>query len=193
VGLVCGGRLGSPWEREVELDLFDLKGAIDALFDAFGVRLEARPAELTGVLAGNSAELLRGGEVVGWFGRVAEEEGYPLYAAEIATEALAGGEISLQVDLPSRYPGVSADFTFTHSLEAPWAEIERAIRETAPPDLVSWQLKDRYRGTGVPEGAVNTTLSFHYNARERSLTQEEVNARQGALNQELERRFGWKG
>jgi len=193
VGLVCGGRLGSPWEREVELDLFDLKGALDGLFDAFGVRLEVRPAELVGVLAGNSAELLRGGKVVGWFGRVAEEEGYPLYAAEVATAALAGGEISLQVDLPSRYPGVSADFTFTHSLETPWAEIERAIREQAPPDLVSWQLKDRYRGTGVPEGAVNTTLSFHYNARERSLTQEEVNARQGALNQELERRFGWKG
>jgi phenylalanyl-tRNA synthetase beta chain len=193
VGLVCGGRLGNPWEREVELDLFDLKGAIDALADAFGVRLEVQPAELTGVLSGNSAELLRGGKVVGWFGRVAEAEGYPLYAAEIATAALAGGDVGLQVDLPSRFPGVSADFTFTHSLETPWAEIERAIRETAPPDLVSWQLKDRYRGTGVPEGAVNTTLSFHYNARERSLTQEEVNARQGALNQELERRFGWKG
>lgn len=193
VGLVCGGRLGSPWEREVELDLFDLKGALDALFDAFGVRLEARPAELVGVLAGNSAELVRNGEVVGWFGRVAEEEGYPLFAAEIATSALAGGEVSLQVDPPSRYPGVSADFTFTHRLETPWAEIEGVIREQAPPDLVFWQLKDRYRGTGVPEGAVNTTLSFHYNARERSLTQEEVNARQGALNQDLERRFGWKG
>jgi phenylalanyl-tRNA synthetase beta chain len=193
VGLVCGGRMGSPWEREIELDLFDLKGALDALADAFGVRLEARPAELVGVLAGNSAELLHGGEVVGWFGRVAEEEGYPLYAAELATAALTGGDVSLEVALPSRYPGISADFTFTHSLETPWAEIERAIREHAPPDLVSWQLKDRYRGPGVPEGAVNTTLSFHYNARERSLTQEEVNARQGALNQELERRFGWKG
>ncbi|HEX4962074.1 MAG TPA: phenylalanine--tRNA ligase subunit beta [Thermoanaerobaculia bacterium] len=193
VGLVCGGRLGNPWEREVELDLFDLKGTLDALAEAFGVRLEARPADLPGLLAGNSAELLRGGEVVGWFGRVEEEEGYPLYAAELATAALKDGELSLQVELPSRFPGVSADFTFTHALETPWAEIERAIRELAPPDLVSWQLKDRYRGPGVPEGAVNTTLSFHYNARERSLTQEEVNARQGALNQELERRFGFKG
>ncbi|HSS49553.1 MAG TPA: phenylalanine--tRNA ligase subunit beta [Thermoanaerobaculia bacterium] len=193
VGLLCGGRLGNPWEREVELDLFDLKGALDALADSFGVRLEARPGALPGVLPGNSAELLRGGKVVGWFGRVAEEEIYPLYAAEIDMEALADGEISLEVNLPSRYPGVSADFTFTHSLETPWAEIERAIRENAPPDLVSWQLKDRYRGPGVPEGAVNTTLSFHYNARERSLTQEEVNVRQGALNGELERRFGWKG
>ncbi|HEX3551901.1 MAG TPA: phenylalanine--tRNA ligase subunit beta [Thermoanaerobaculia bacterium] len=193
VGLVCGGRLGTPWEREVELDLFDLKGTVDALADAFGVHLEARPADLPGALAGNSAELLRGGEVVGWFGRVAEEEGYTLYAAELATAALAGGDVSLKVELPSRFPGITADFTFTHALDTPWAEIERTIRELAPPDLVGWQLKDRYRGPGVPEGAVNTTLSFHYNARERSLTQEEVNARQGALNQELERRFGWKG
>ena len=45
----------------------------------------------------------------------------------------------------------------------------------------------------MPEGAVNTTISFFYNSRERSLTQEEVNERQRALAAELERRFGWKG
>jgi phenylalanyl-tRNA synthetase beta chain len=193
VGLVCGGRLGTPWEREVDLDLFDLKGAVEALADAFGVRLEARPAELPGLLAGNSAELLLGGRVVGFLGRVEAEEGYPLYAAEIETAAFAGGDVSLEVAPPSRFPGISADLTLTHALETPWAEIDRAIAGQAPEDLVSWKLKVRYRGPGVPEGAVNTTISFHYNARERSLTQEEVNARQLALNAELERRFGWKG
>jgi phenylalanyl-tRNA synthetase beta chain len=101
--------------------------------------------------------------------------------------------VSLAVDVPSRYPGVDADFTFTHSLDIPWAEIDRTLAELRPENLVSYHLKVRYRGQGVPEGAVNTTISFHYNARERSLTQEEVNARQHALNQELERRFGWKG
>jgi len=45
----------------------------------------------------------------------------------------------------------------------------------------------------VPEGAVNTTISFLYQARERSLTQDEVNAAHFALCGELERRFGWKG
>ena len=81
----------------------------------------------------------------------------------------------------------------THALDVPWAEIDRTIAESAPPDFASWEIKVRYRGQGVPEGAVNTTLSFHYNAQDRSLTQEEVNARQQGLNQELERRFGWKG
>jgi phenylalanyl-tRNA synthetase beta chain len=193
VGLVCGGRVGSPWQREVELDLFDLKGTVEALAADFGVTLEVRPAELPGLLAGNAAELLREDQVVGYFGRVEEEEGYPLYVAELAMEALAGGDPSLAISIPSRYPGISADLTLTQALEIPWAEIDRTIRDLAPPDLVSWELKVRYRGPGVPEGAVNTTVSFHYNARERSLTQGEVNERQLGLNRELERRFGWKG
>lgn len=193
VALVCGGRLGDPWQREVDLDFFDLKGTIEALAADFGVSLEARPAELPGLLAGNSAELVRDGRAVGYLGRVEEEEGYPLYVAELEMEALAGGNPSLAIRIPSRFPGISADFTFTHSLDVPWAEIDRTIAGMAPPDLVSWGLKVRYRGPGVPEGAVNTTISFDYNAQDRSLTQEEVNARQHGLNQELERRFGWKG
>jgi phenylalanyl-tRNA synthetase beta chain len=192
-GLVCGGRVGSPWQREMDLDLFDLKGTLEMLAEGFGVHLEVRPADLPGLLAGSSAELVRDGQVVGWFGRVEEDEGYPLYVAELATAALAGGNPSLAIVIPSRHPGVSADFTLTHSLATPWAEIDRAIRELEPPDLVSWDLKVRYRGPGVPEGAVNTTISFFYNARERSLTQGEVNERQLGLQQELERRFGWKG
>ncbi|PYQ68037.1 MAG: hypothetical protein DMF53_00755, partial [Acidobacteria bacterium] len=160
VGLVCGGRVGSPWQREMDLDLFDIKGTIEALAADFGVHLEVRPADLPGLLSGSSAELVRETQVVGYFGRVEEEEGYPLYVAEVATSALAGGNPSLAIVIPSRYPGVSADLTLTHSLETPWAEIDRAIRELRPPDLVSWDLKVRYRGQGVPEGAVNTTISF---------------------------------
>jgi phenylalanyl-tRNA synthetase beta chain len=193
LGLVCGGRLGNPWQREVDLDFFDVKGLIEALAGDFGVKLEVRPAELPGLLTGNSAELLRDGQVVGYLGRVEEEEGFPLYVAELATAALAGGDPGLAIRIPSRYPGISADFTFTHPLEVPWAEIDRTVRELVPPDLVAWGLKVRYRGQGVPEGAVNTTISFDYNAQDRSLTQEEVNARQAALHQELERRFGWRG
>ena len=194
--IVCGGTVGSPWQREVVLDLFDAKGTIEGLAESLGVRLEARPKDLPGLLAGSSAELVRpdqGDKVVGFLGRVAEEEGYPLYIAEVALDGLAGGESNLQVEPPSRFPGVSVDLTLSHALTTPWAEIARAIAEHAPSDLVSWGLKDRYRGAGVPEGAVNTTISFLYNSQERSLTQEEVNERQGALAADLERRFGWRG
>jgi phenylalanyl-tRNA synthetase beta chain len=190
--LVCGGTVGNPWQRELVLDFFDAKGAVEELAAVLGVRLEARPADLPGLLPGSAAELVRDQRVVGYLGRVAVEEGYPLYVAEVALDGLTGGEASLAVEVPSRFPAVDADYTLTHALATPWAEIERAIAEHAPADLVSWGLKDRYRGQGVPEGAVNTTISFLYNSPERSLTQEEVNERQSALTAELERRFGWR-
>lgn len=197
VGLVCGGRLGTPWDRAVDLDFFDLKGVVDSLGEALGVAFEARPARLPGLLPGNSAELFRPGQEtagrVGYLGRVEVEEGYPLYVAELAMAGLGEGHEGLEVEAPSRFPAIDADFTLTHSRETPWEEIRRTIAELAPEDLVSWGFKDRYQGAGVPEGAVNTTMTFLYNSRERSLTRDEINARQSALTQELERRFGWRG
>ncbi len=193
VGLVCGGHAGNPWEREMELDFFDLKGVVESVANAVGVRLDLRPASLPGLLDGSAAELLRSGQRIGYLGRVAQEEGYPLYVAEIALAELEGGDLSLQVEAPSRFPAIDADLTFTHSQDTPWAEIDRTIAELRPPDLVSWEMTVRYLGQGVPEGAVNTTIHFLYNSPERSLTQEEVNERQLALTAELQRRFGWKG
>ncbi|MFP5288667.1 MAG: phenylalanine--tRNA ligase subunit beta, partial [Thermoanaerobaculia bacterium] len=193
VALACGGRAGNPWQREMELDFFDLKGMVESVFEAAGVRLEIRPASLPGLLEGSTAELFRSGRRIGYLGRVAEEEGYPLYVAEIALAGLEGGDVSLQVEAPSRFPAIDADLTFTHPQDTPWAEIDRTIAELRPPDLVSWEMTVRYRGQGVPEGAVNTTIHFLYNSPERSLTQEEVNERQLALAAELQRRFGWKG
>ncbi|HWM91969.1 MAG TPA: phenylalanine--tRNA ligase subunit beta [Thermoanaerobaculia bacterium] len=193
LGLVCGGHVGNPWNRELDLDFFDLKGVVESLAGAVGVRLDFRPANLPGLLEGSAAELLRSGRPVGYLGRIAQEEGYPLFAAEIALAELEGGDVSLQVEASSRFPSIDADLTFTHSVDTPWAEIDRTIAELRPPDLVSWEMTVRYQGPGVPEGAANTTIHFLYNSPERSLTQEEVNERQLALTAELQRRFGWKG
>jgi hypothetical protein len=41
----------------------------------------------------------------------------------------------------------------------------------------------------VPAGAVATTITFHYNSNERSLTQAEVNERHAALAAALEGRY----
>ncbi|HVT57706.1 MAG TPA: phenylalanine--tRNA ligase subunit beta [Thermoanaerobaculia bacterium] len=194
VALAAGGGVGLPWDRELELDFFDLKGTVEGLAAALGVRLKARPADLPGLLPGNAAELVdRAGDVVGILGRLEAEQGYPLYVCELALAALTGGDANLAVAAPSRFPGVSADFTLTHAVEVAWSEIEAAIAELWPPDLESYALKVRYRGPEVPAGAANTTISFFYNARDRSLTHDEINERQQSLAAELTRRFAWRG
>lgn len=197
VALVCGGKVGLPWDREVALDLFDLEGVVEGLAATLGVTLDARPAPAAatpGMLAGSAAKLLGGaGEVVGLLGRLEEGEGFPLYACELRLAAFEGGGGSRRLVVPSRYPGINADLTLTHALNVSWREIAAAISAARPPELVGFALKARYQGEGVPAGAVNTTIAFSYNAGDRSMTQDEVNERQLALASELIRRFGWKG
>ena len=195
VGWVCGGTVGRPWDRPAELDLFDWKGPLDSLAGRLGAELEIRPAELPGLVAGASAELVAGGERVGVFGRVDDPDAETaLYAGELFTSALPVPDRTTAgayaTEIPSRFPAVEADLTFTHPREVPWDEIRRAVEANRPPDLAGYGLVVRYEGEGVPGGAVNTTIGFRYASPERSLTQEEVNRHQEALRAVLDERFG---
>ncbi len=204
VAMVAGGAVGTPWDRRSEIDLFDLKGVIESLGEALGTPLVARPAGLPGVVPGTGAELFAAADegsgkaaAIGWLGRIDDPEADPadppLFAAELATDALGdgGGGTAHRhpVAAPSRFPSVGADLTLTHPLATPWVEIAAAVEAHRSSELVAFGLKDRYTGEGVPAGAVNTTLWFVYGAPDRSLTQEEVNLRQAALAGELTRRF----
>jgi phenylalanyl-tRNA synthetase beta chain len=195
VALVAGGRVGQPWDRQVELDLFDVKGAVESLAAALGSTLEARPADdLAGLVPGAAATLWIDGRRAGVLGRLDDaDEATPLYVAELATEALGAGEAGRTVALPSRFPAIAADLTLVHPLAVPWSEIAQAIEASRPADLARYELAVRYTGEGVPAGAVATTVSFLYASPERSLTQDEVNERQEALRRLLEKRFGGGG
>jgi phenylalanyl-tRNA synthetase beta chain len=194
VAVVAGGSPRTHWDRREPVDLFELKGVLESLVEAFDGHLEARPAELRGFAAGTAGELLVGGRVAGYLGQVDDPDlAFPLYAAELSTAVLVESELPAQVVAPSKFPSIGADVTLTHSIDVSWAEIERSVLEAGVEDLSVCGLRDRYSGEGVPAGAVNTTIYFLYNAADRSLTQEEVNERQATLKAELERRFGWKG
>ncbi len=190
LALVTGGSDGGPWDRRAEGDLLGLKGEIEALLAELGVEAQVAAAELPGVAPGTGALLSLGGEVIGWLGRLrAFDAGFPLFAAELLLGRLPLHSDRVRVEPPSRFPGIDADFTLTHSLDLPWRDLAAAIGEARVEDLAHFSLKDRYQGAGIPAGAVATTIAFHYNAPERSLTQEEVNARHLALAGDLERRF----
>jgi phenylalanyl-tRNA synthetase beta subunit len=155
-----------------------------------------RPAQLAGFVAGTGAEiLLTGGsdESAGYLGQLDRQDSpIPLFAAEMRTEPFTPGEVQL-AELPSRFPAVAVDLTFTHAETTAWSEIADEVLGLDLQDLADFGLKVRYVGEGVPAGAVNTTLYFLYNADDRSLTQEEVNERHEAVRLRLTERFGWKG
>jgi len=197
LALVVGGREGNPWQRPVELDLFDAKGAVEGLAAALGRELEARPAAVRGLVPGRAARVhLKDGDgaAVGILGQLDESvEGFPLFVAELATAPFVPLPPPVRVVQPSRQPAIAVDLTFTHALEVAWSAIAAAVESARPRELVAYELENRYQGQGVPPGAVNTTIHFVYNAADRSLTQEEVNSRQAAIAALLGERFGWRG
>src|ERR1039457_6189702 len=60
-----------------------------------------------------------------------------------------------------------------------------AIRWGAPAELVAVEAKGRYRGPGVREGLVKTTLTLRFGSSLRSLAREDVNAWRDAAARRL--------
>jgi phenylalanyl-tRNA synthetase beta chain len=203
LAVVVGGRVPggatlaageTTWgERQRGLELLDLKGVIEEVVDALGASVEFRAAVLPGLESDAGAEIWRAGQRIGLLGRAARSLlPFPLFVAEVLLEDLPAQRSVRAVDLPSRYPGVVADLTLTHAESTPWLAIDRVIRECAVPELAGFAYRGQYRGVGVPVGAINTTIRFHYQAEDRSLTQEEVNERHLALAADLAQRFAVK-
>ncbi len=64
--------------------------------------------------------------------------------------------------MPSRFPGSEIDLTVTHPLSVPWEALASAVREGAPAELLRVDAKYLWRGAGVPEGHVKTTLTVAF-------------------------------
>ncbi|MCH9649907.1 MAG: phenylalanine--tRNA ligase subunit beta [Deltaproteobacteria bacterium] len=192
LGLVVGGQTGTPWENGRPLDFFDLKGILESLGVALDEELTLVPASRSGLSDDCAAEIRCGSRQAGYCGLLEEGEGpFPLFVAEIDVETLGTGVRRDTISEPSRFPGIQADLTLTHSVQVSWGDLRQAIEAVSPDDLASFHLKDRYQGKGVPAGAVNTTLTFVYTSSDRSLTQDEVNDRQGLVAEALNSRFAW--
>lgn len=193
---IIGGRLGSPWQRAVDLDFFDLKGAVEHLATVCGSEVVMRPATLPKLLDGTSAEVVRAADpdtVIGVIGQLeSDDDPVDLFVFELATAGLGDSGHPGEVVAPPRLPGIDVATTITHDVDVAWRAIATAIDQAEVEDLARFELTDRYAGEGVPEGAVNTTIDFVYNAGDRSLTQDEVNERHTKLTALLEDRFGWR-
>jgi len=101
--------------------------------------------------------------------------------------AYAGQEPTPAFQTLPRFPAVVADLTVRHPLSLPYARLEAAIRAAAPAWLEEVRPVVRYRGEGVAEDEVKTTVRLTYRHPERSLTQEEVNAAHFAVMDVLAR------
>lgn len=166
----------------VPLDFFDAKGIIENLVHELGIkRFKLRTADPSHLQPGRAADVLFGGEVVGWVGEV-----HPVvlerFGAEppvVAFELDLGRVIraaSQRKDLaaPPRYPAARFDMAVAVDEGVSAEQVLQAIRAAGGKLLDDVRLFDVYRGKGVGEGRKSMAFALEYRAPDRTLTAEDV-------------------
>jgi phenylalanyl-tRNA synthetase beta chain len=191
-GLLSGQRRG--WLRtEASVDFLDIKGVLEEISAKVRTDLGFSASRHSFLHPGVQADVaLPSGTVIGWAGEIhparCREHGIPSSLAfEIDLEGLRAPPAARMVALP-RFPAVIRDLSFFVAESVPWSEIRSALLVDADAVVESLQIQEDYREPGrVPPGQKGIFLTVRYRARDRTLTDEEVNAVHEALVARLAR------
>lgn len=187
IGAVLAGSWARPtWsDPERELDFYDGKGILESLFESLSLpkwRLAA--AQHPWLQPGRSAEVLLGGETIGWLGEVhpsvlerMEAEGpVTLIEVDLAPIARAALAVARGYEEIGRFPSVLRDVALVVDESVTAESVARSISSAGGKLLESARLFDVYRGAGVPDGKKSLAFALVYRAVDRTLSDEEVGA-----------------
>lgn len=185
---VLAGAMGNPgWNvAPAAFDFFDGKGVLESIARELAlpkVRFKALDAESAPHLQpGRAAEMLSGGDVIGWVGEL-----HPLAVANFDAEApVVAFELDMAalercarpardyVDVP-QFPGVTRDAAFVVDESVTNERLMQCMKSAGGKLLEDVQLFDVYRDEErIGAGKKSMAYSLVYRAADRTLTSEEV-------------------
>jgi len=188
LGIVQSGRFIYSWDKEIDASFFLLKGALERLFND---KLSFVPAYYSALHPGRSANIIYRGEIVGFIGELHPDMARSLklpriYLAEIDIESFSLDFFKTGlVKEPNRLPKLKRDIAVVVPEETQSIRVIEIIREVFDGILENYELFDVYKGPNIPEGMVNLGFSLDLRAKDRTLTQEEVEERVSYLKDRL--------
>jgi phenylalanyl-tRNA synthetase beta chain len=173
-------------------DFLATKALLEALLASLGVEGWTEPGERPFLHPGRSASVLAGDDnKVGWIGELhpAVARAWDLGRAaafEVDADALAAlSPEAEQYRAFPPFPAVTQDIAVVVDEEVPYAEVETLVREGGGELLESVELFDLYRGEQAGEGKKSLALRLAFRAPDRTLTDEDVAALRGAIEERL--------
>jgi phenylalanyl-tRNA synthetase beta chain len=178
-GAVVSATWGAP--EPPRADLFAVKAVLEALGEALRVPLQCARGAQPFLHPGRSADVLCGGERIGWLGEL-----HPLMAREWDLEGAAVMELDLDRLLAASgagheeyrdaisFPALRQDLAVVLPVEAPAAQALDVVRRAGGDLLDEVRVFDVYSGPQVGEGRRSLALSLSFRAPDRTLADEDV-------------------
>jgi len=191
---------GDIWEKSLSLDIFDVKGIIETVFQGLKVeRWEIVPDNYPAFHPLRNGKIIIGGKEVGIFGEI-----HP----EIINNYHIPGKVNLfeidfenlLPDIPSdvkycilpKYPSVQRDLALVVKGEILSADIIKTIKSIDEKLIKKITLFDIFKGKQIGDGYKSLAYSVVFQVEDRTLTDQEVEETYKKIREKLMVRFNAK-
>ena len=170
------------WDaKSSQVDFFDAKGHLDALFELSGCSesykyvSEAHPA----LHPGQSARIYRNGDPIGWLGllhpKVAKllDLDHTMYLFELKADSLLKGHLP-SYEAVSKFPAIRRDLSIVVDQAVTADNVRETIKKAAPETLKKIELFDMYVGEGIDSGRKSLSMGLTLQDLSRTLIDSEV-------------------
>ena len=198
IGVLSGLRFPASWVApQADMDFFDAKGVLEAMFEAVGLEVTYESTVESGLRPGRTARVVCGGKPLGVVGEVPPPvlERFDLGDSPVALfeidlesllDALPKGARLYQA--ASRYPGSERDLALLVDGDVPSASIQAIIEGHKL--VVSATPFDVYSGDEVPAGKKSLAYRVVFQSRSATLTADQVSRAQKDILRRLRSEHG---
>ena len=192
-GLICGAAEAEQWGSPTRpVDFFDVKGDLEAVLAVSRVAdaVEFRSAEHAALHPGQSADVVRGGRVVGRLGLVHPDVerrldlAGPIYLFELYLDTLGEGALPGFAPL-SKFPSIRRDLAILVDRGVPFARVRDCVRRAAPAIVQEIRLFDVYTGERIDSGLKSLALGLILQDSSDTLTDQRVESAMSGIVQAL--------
>lgn len=180
-GVISGRAESENWCNEKRpYDFFDVKADLEALLLPIDKDLVFERAEHPALHPGQSAQIRKSGEVLGFVGAIhpklqkSLDLNGPVYMFELCLDQTVEGQVPNFSEV-SKYPEVRRDLAIVINKAVPFKDIQAVVESSAGNELVNARVFDVYTGPGLSDEEKSVALALVWQRVDRTLNDAEIN------------------